>query len=102
MINTMDDDSIVARRLRFIERQQKLGHGVNVRFEGLAPAGSGPANRHGLPSVPVDQRVVTNWPVLDLGDVPNISLSEWRLELGGLVENPVTLTWEAFLALPQV
>jgi DMSO/TMAO reductase YedYZ molybdopterin-dependent catalytic subunit len=94
-------DSIVERRLRYIERQQKLGHGVNVRFEGLAPEGSGPPNRHGLPSLPIDQHVVHNWPVLDLGDIPNIPLDEWRLEIAGLVENPVTLTWDAFMQLPQ-
>lgn len=98
----MDDDSIVARRMRYIERQRQLGHGVNVRFEGMQPQGSGAPNSHGLPSVPIDQRVVTNWPVLDLGDVPNISPKDWRLELAGLVDNPVTLTWDEFLALPQV
>jgi DMSO/TMAO reductase YedYZ molybdopterin-dependent catalytic subunit len=95
------NDSLVERRLRYIARQQKLGHGVNVRFEGLSPQGSGPANRHGLPSVPVDQHVVHNWPVLDLGDVPDIPLAEWRLEIAGLVENPVTLTWDAFMELPR-
>ena len=45
-------DSIVERRLRYIERQKQLGHGVNVRLEGLKPEGSGPLNRHGLPSIP--------------------------------------------------
>jgi len=83
-------DSIVERRLRYIERQKKLGHGVNVRFEGLEPEGSGPPNRHGLPSVPVGQHVVENWPVLDLGEVPNVSLAEWRLEVAGLVESVIT------------
>jgi len=95
-------DSIVERRLRYIERQKRLGRGVNVRFEGLQPEGSGPLNRHGLPSIPAGQRVVENWPVLDLGDVPNVSLADWRLEATGLVENPVTLTWDDFMALPQV
>jgi DMSO/TMAO reductase YedYZ molybdopterin-dependent catalytic subunit len=95
-------DSIVERRLRYIERQKKLGHGVNVRFEGLNPQGSGPPNRHGLPAVPVGQRVVENWPVLDLGDVPNVSLADWRLEVAGLVESPLTLTWDDFMKLPQV
>jgi DMSO/TMAO reductase YedYZ molybdopterin-dependent catalytic subunit len=94
-------DSIVARRLRYIERQQKLGHGVNVQFKGLLPQGSGPANRHGLPAVPIDQHVVPNWPVLDLGEIPNIPLAEWRLQIAGLVENRVTLTWDAFMELPQ-
>ena len=54
------------------------------------------------PKVPGGQRAVKNWPVLDLGCVPDIPLAEWRLELGGLVDNPVTLTWSDFQALPQV
>ncbi len=95
-------ESIVERRMRYIERQRELGHGVNVRFERLKPQGYGPPNRHGLPSVPTGQRPVTNWPVLDLGDVPEISLADWRLEVGGLVENPITFTWDDFMALPQV
>ena len=97
-----EKDSIVERRLRYIDRQRKLGRGLNVKFEGLKPSGSGPANRHGMPAVPIDQHLVTNWPVLDLGDVPNVSLADWRLEIAGLVENRVTLTWEQFMTLPQV
>ena len=27
--------------------------------------------------------------------------TRWKLEVGGLVENPFTLTWDQFLALPQ-
>ena len=63
--------------------------------------GTGAANRHGMPQLPVGQHVVKNWPVLDLGDIPAVDLRDWRLEVGGLVENPVTLTWDEFLALPQ-
>ena len=87
--------------MRYIERQKRLGHGVNVQFEGMKPEGSGPLNRHGLPSVPVGQRVVENWPVLDLGDIPNVSLADWRLEVAGLVESPITLTWDELMKLPQ-
>jgi DMSO/TMAO reductase YedYZ molybdopterin-dependent catalytic subunit len=96
-------DDLVQRRLRFIERQKTLhADAVNVQFEGLTPSGTGDANRDGMPKLPVGQHQVRNWPVLDLGDVPEVSLHDWRLELGGLVENPVTLTWTDFLALPQV
>jgi DMSO/TMAO reductase YedYZ molybdopterin-dependent catalytic subunit len=45
---------------------------------------------------------VTNWPVLDLGDHPHVPFSNWTLEVGGLVENPFTVTWDEFLGLPQV
>jgi DMSO/TMAO reductase YedYZ molybdopterin-dependent catalytic subunit len=94
---------LVQKRLRYIERQKALHKdAVNVSFEGLAPLGSGARNRDGMPKLPVGQHEVRNWPVLDLGDVPEVSLADWRLELGGLVENPVTLSWQDFLALPQV
>ena len=70
-------------------------------FDGLSPVGSGDANRDGMPKLPVGQHEVRNWPVLDLGDVPDVPLDQWRLEIGGLVHNPVTLSWNDFLALPQ-
>ncbi len=94
---------LVERRQRYIQRQISLDRGaVNVAFEGHRPQGTGPANRDGMPKLPIGQHVVTNWPVLDLGDVPDIPLDRWRLDVGGLVENPVSLTWDQFLALPQV
>jgi DMSO/TMAO reductase YedYZ molybdopterin-dependent catalytic subunit len=95
-------DDLVERRIRYIERQ-KLLHKESVDVDAASqPAmGSGQPNRHGKPQLPVGQHVVRNWPVLDLGDVPDISTDEWTLEVGGLVENPVTLTWKDFLALPQ-
>ncbi|MGE3509407.1 MAG: molybdopterin-dependent oxidoreductase [Vicinamibacterales bacterium] len=75
---------------------------VNVQFRGKAPQGSGPANRDGMPRLPIGQHEVRNWPVLDLGDHPSIDVARWTLEVGGLVENPTSLTWEQFLSLPQV
>jgi DMSO/TMAO reductase YedYZ molybdopterin-dependent catalytic subunit len=96
-------ETLVERRQRYIERQMALHQeGVNVRFPGMKPRGSASPNSHGMPKLPVGQRPVTNWPVLDLGDVPAIPLGEWRLEVTGLVENPATLTWDDFMALPQV
>lgn len=95
-------DDLVQKRLRYIERQKALHtDAVNVVFDGLAPIGSGEANRDGMPRLPVGQHEVRNWPVLDLGDVPEVPLDEWRLEIAGLVHNPVTLSWADFLALPQ-
>jgi DMSO/TMAO reductase YedYZ molybdopterin-dependent catalytic subunit len=51
--------------------------------------------------LPPGQRQVHNFPVLDLGVRPSVSLAEWRLKIHGHVENPVTLDWQQFLALPQ-
>lgn len=51
--------------------------------------------------LPPGQKLVTNWPVLDLGLQPDVPQNEWRLAVDGLVENPLTLSFEAFLKLPQ-
>ncbi len=66
------------------------------------PMGEGPLNRDGNPTVPPGQKVVENWPVLDLGIQPDILLSNWNLTISGLVKNPVMFTWEMFINLPQV
>ena len=51
--------------------------------------------------LPPGQREVRNFPVLDLGIRPEIPLDQWELKIGGLVENPVSLSWAQFMALPQ-
>ena len=98
----MSRDDLVSKRLAYIERQRRLhAEAVNVDVSRAAPEGTGLTNRHGMPQLPVGQHEVSNWPVLDLGDMPDISHEAWRLEIGGLVHNPTTLTWDELLALPQ-
>ncbi len=98
-----DRPNLVERRQKYIQRQIEMDRGaVNVVLDGRRPEGRGPANRHGMPKLPVGQHEVKNWPVLDLGDLPDIPLSSWTLEVAGLVENPVRLSWDDFGALPQV
>jgi DMSO/TMAO reductase YedYZ molybdopterin-dependent catalytic subunit len=99
---TTHSDDLVSRRQRYIARQRALGKHREPGIHGQKPSGTGPLNRHGMPKLPVDQHQVRNWPVLDLGDVPDIPLDQWSLEIAGLVENPMVLTWPAFLDLPQV
>src|SRR5215472_19364291 len=51
--------------------------------------------------LPPGQKLVTNWPVLDLGVQPDVKPENWRLRIGGLVERPTAFTLEQFMALPQ-
>jgi DMSO/TMAO reductase YedYZ molybdopterin-dependent catalytic subunit len=51
--------------------------------------------------LPPGQREVHNFPVLDLGVQPEVSLENWTLKIHGKVENPVTLNWKDFQALAQ-
>lgn len=51
--------------------------------------------------LPPGQKLVHNWPVLDLGVHPEVPLDKWELKIHGHVENPRTLSWEQFLALPR-
>ena len=51
--------------------------------------------------LPPGQKEVKNWPVLDLGAQPDVKPENWRLRIGGLVENPLVWTLPQFHALPQ-
>jgi DMSO/TMAO reductase YedYZ molybdopterin-dependent catalytic subunit len=51
--------------------------------------------------LPPGQHLTSGFPVLDLGIRPEVSSEKWRLEVGGLVENPQTFSWGEFNALPQ-
>jgi len=51
--------------------------------------------------IPPGQYFTEKWPVLHYGGIPNVDLASWRFEIAGLVEEPVSFTWEDFMALPQ-
>ena len=55
---TPEAGSLFERRQKYIQRQIALDKGdVNVRFRGQPPEGRGPANRHGMPQLPVANNV---------------------------------------------
>lgn len=89
----------IERKQKYAERQAERGVGV---FSRSKIRGEGPENAHGMPRLPEGQHEVKNWPVLDLGDRPVIAPEDWRLQIDGLVANPVIYTWADFLALPQL
>lgn len=59
-----------------------------------------PAERS-VERLPLGQREVDNFPVLDMGVHPEIPRDQWQLKIHGLVENPVTLDWDQFMLLEQ-
>jgi DMSO/TMAO reductase YedYZ molybdopterin-dependent catalytic subunit len=52
--------------------------------------------------LPPGQRLVENWPVLDLGVQPSIAPADWRLTVDGLVAEPLVWTFDDLLAQPQL
>ena len=50
--------------------------------------------------VPPGQYVTPDFPVLSAGPTPHTPLQEWSFTVGGAVDDPVSWTWEEFIALP--
>lgn len=68
-----------------------------------ARAGRLLTGKHGDPEtdrLPPGQRLVTNWPVLDLGIQPDVARSAWKLRVEGLVAVPIDWNWDDFAAQP--
>ena len=62
---------------------------AKVREAGIDPA-----------RLPPGQYYTEKWPVLHAGEVPDIDLATWTLEITGEVEEPVTLSYDELKALP--
>lgn len=52
--------------------------------------------------LPPGQSLTLKWPVLHEGDIPRFDPATWDFQVRGLVQNPLRLTWQEFLKLPQV
>jgi len=81
---------------KIVKAKQKLMH------RGRGDSAREVDEDYGDPRVPPGQHLVNNWPVLDLGFKPEITLEDWKLEIDGQVENPLTWNWTDFLAQPPV
>ena len=51
--------------------------------------------------LPPGQHLVRNWPILDLGQTPNIAKEVWHLDIVGLVEHVTTWKWHDLMSAPQ-
>jgi len=62
---------------------------------------TGRTARAGEDRLPPGQRLVRDWPVLDLGVQPKVDTAQWELRVLGAVQEQATWDWAAFNALPQ-
>ncbi len=92
-------EGIAELRARFGERIR-----ATPSLADATPQGEGPPNRHGMPKEPPGQNLLEKheWPVLDLGQTPEVATDRWRLTVDGAVETPLTLSFADLLGLPQV
>ena len=89
-----DGNGLIGRfKQKLVETKQKWAGEGRL----LTGANGDPASDR----LPPGQREVKNWPVLDLGVQPNVALERWRLDVGGLVDNPVSWSYADFRAEPQ-
>ena len=72
------NENVIKGKIRRAQEKRGILSGGAPADMGIVQ-GSGPANRHGMPKLPVGQREVPNWPVLDLGIQPHIPLDQWEL-----------------------
>ena len=52
--------------------------------------------------LPPGQYLTEKWPVLHAGSVPHTDLATWDFRVWGEVDEPLTLSWEEFSALPTI
>lgn len=92
------EEGVAALRARFGEQMRRTPSRSD-----LSPQGDGPPNRHGMPKEPTGQNVFEKekWPVLDLGETPDVSPDRWRLVVDGACGTPLSLSYADLLALPQ-
>ncbi len=81
----MSNPSIVERKERFARKMAGKAR-PTIRSHDRLPPG---------------QHLTPGFPVLDLGIRPEIDLAHWRLDLLGAVEEPRSLSWAEFNALPR-
>jgi DMSO/TMAO reductase YedYZ molybdopterin-dependent catalytic subunit len=90
------DDKLAQARPKLVEAKQRWARDGRLLTGGRGASGVRPENER----LPPGQHLVQNWPVLDLGIVPDIETKEWRLRVDGWVENKLDWSWDDFMAQP--
>ncbi|NKB20869.1 MAG: molybdopterin-dependent oxidoreductase [Alphaproteobacteria bacterium] len=94
MSDDIEDEQTSKSRDKLIEKKQEWAKGGR-----LLTGKPGDKQRDRLPP---GQRIVKDWPVLDLGVTPKLDLEKWRLRIDGEVENRAIWNWNDFLDQPQL
>lgn len=60
------------------------------------------SSKHNRERIPPGQRLAKRWPVLSAEKTPKFNGRDWDIIVDGLVENPITWTWDEFKKLPKI
>lgn len=94
MSDERNDDKLAESRPKLVEAKQRWAR------EGRLLTGGARGARPPSERLPPGQHLVRDWPVLDLGIVPEVETKDWRLQVDGLVGNKLDWSWDEFLAQP--
>ena len=62
---------------------------------------TGAPSDHKVNRLPPGQHLVKDFPVLDLGNQPNMLSRDWVLSAAGQISNPLRWSWDDLMAQPQ-
>jgi DMSO/TMAO reductase YedYZ molybdopterin-dependent catalytic subunit len=89
----IDDDAVLPEPSKLTQTKERWAR------EGRLPSR---IQTHPNPErLPPGQHAVTDWPVLDLGETPEVAHNEWRLEMIGAVFQPAIWNWEQLMQQPR-
>lgn len=87
MPDTPEDSKLTRTKARWAELGQFL---------------TGTTSRPNETRLPPGQHLTHGWPVLDLGQTPNVTVQNWRLDVAGAVEFATSWTWHDLMSARQV